>query len=117
MSYWPCGRGLPVLKRILGRQRNLLVLPDGQKRWPLFDVGERPDELPPFFQFQVIQRNRTEIEVLVVRHQPFTSAEADHIQQYMRQTLGYPFEIAVRCVESIPRSCSGKFEDFVSEIA
>ena len=28
----PCGRRLPVLKRILGRQRNLLCLPSGQRR-------------------------------------------------------------------------------------
>ena len=27
----PCGRGLGVLTRILGRQRNLLVLPDGRR--------------------------------------------------------------------------------------
>jgi phenylacetate-CoA ligase len=112
-----CGRGLPVLKRIFGRQRNLLTLPDGRRRWPLFNVGERPEELPPFFQFQVIQRTLTNIEVLVVRHQPLAASEEKRVQRYMQQTLGYPFEIVVRCVESIPRGRSGKFEDFVSEVA
>ena len=32
----PCGRGLPVIRRIMGRVRNLLVLPDGKKIWPAF---------------------------------------------------------------------------------
>ena len=29
-----CGRGLPVINRILGRVRNMLVLPGGEQRWP-----------------------------------------------------------------------------------
>ena len=29
----PCGRGLPVLTRILGRQQNMLTLPTGESRW------------------------------------------------------------------------------------
>ena len=29
-----CGRGLPVLNSILGRQRNLMILPDGRRQWP-----------------------------------------------------------------------------------
>ncbi|MDQ7008381.1 MAG: phenylacetate--CoA ligase family protein, partial [Acidobacteriota bacterium] len=32
----PCGRGLPVLRRILGRRRNMLVTPDGRRHWPSF---------------------------------------------------------------------------------
>ncbi len=113
----PCGRGLPVLKRILGRQRNLLVLPTGQRRWPVFDAGERPEELPPFFQFQVIQRSLERIEVLAVRQQPFTEAEAEKVERYIRQTLGHPFSVVLRRVDSIPRSPTGKFEDFICEVS
>ena len=29
-----CGRGLPVLARILGRSRNMLTLPAGDRIWP-----------------------------------------------------------------------------------
>lgn len=31
-----CGRGFPVLRRIVGRQRNMLVRPDGVRHWPSF---------------------------------------------------------------------------------
>jgi phenylacetate-CoA ligase len=112
----PCGRGLPVLNRIFGRQRNLLILPDGSRRWPVFDAGGRPEELPPFFQFQVIQRSPEKIDVLAVRHQPFTEAEIDRLTRFLQQTLGYPFDIDIRCVESIPRSGTGKFEDFICQV-
>lgn len=111
-----CGRTLPVLKRILGRQRGLLVMPDGSRRWPVFDAGERPDELPPFFQFQVIQRSREDVEVLTVRHQPLSPEERNRVERYMVQTLGAPFRVRVTEVPSIPRSPSGKFEDFICEV-
>ncbi|MDZ4818930.1 MAG: phenylacetate--CoA ligase family protein [Planctomycetota bacterium] len=113
----PCGRGLPVLKRILGRQRNLLTMPDGQRRWPLFNAGEWPEELPPFFQFQVIQRSTEQIDVLVVRDKPFSPLEEATVRRYMQQTLGHSFEITVHVVEAIPRSRTGKFEDFISEVS
>src|SRR5215510_10900500 len=32
----PCGRGLPVLARIMGRTRNRLVLETGESYWPSF---------------------------------------------------------------------------------
>jgi phenylacetate-CoA ligase len=112
----PCGRGLPVLKRILGRQRNLLALPDGRRVWPVFDAGDRPQELPAFFQFQVIQRSLTRIDVDIVRHQELTPAEREKVSRYFQQTLGYAFEVHPRRVESIARSRSGKFEDFISEV-
>ena len=110
----PCGRGLPVLKRILGRQRNLLVMPSGERVWPLFNAGERPEELPPFYQFQVVQRTREQLEINVVRHAPLTTAEEETVVRYMRQSLGYPFEISIHCVDTIQRSPTGKFEDFIS---
>ena len=110
-----CGRGLPTIRRILGRQRNLLVMPDGQRRWPVFDAGGRPEDLPPLYQFQVIQRSRTHVDVNVVRDADFTSDEAAQITRYLQQTLGHPFDITLHRVDAIPRSRTGKFEDFISE--
>lgn len=36
----PCGRGLPVLVRILGREQNMLTLPSGEKRWTLLSSDD-----------------------------------------------------------------------------
>jgi phenylacetate-coenzyme A ligase PaaK-like adenylate-forming protein len=112
----PCGRGLPVLKRILGRQRNLLVLPNGERRWPLFAEGHGLGQLPLFYQFQVVQRNLEEIEVNAVRDAPLTPGEEDVVKKYFQQTLGHPFRITINCVDSIPRNRTGKFEDFISYV-
>jgi phenylacetate-CoA ligase len=111
-----CGRGLPLLTRILGRQRNILILPNGQQRWPALGQGTDPQSLPPFFQFQVVQRTLQRIEVRVVRPVPFTVEESTRVCKYIQQTLGHPFEVTIEYVDSIDRSPSGKFEDFVSNI-
>lgn len=111
----PCGRGLPVLKRILGRQRNLLVMPDGDLRWPVFTSEDAAEELPPFLQFQIVQRTLEEIDLMVVpAGSGYSDEERALVEQYFQRVLGHPFKIAIHCVDSIPRSRSGKFEDFIS---
>jgi phenylacetate-CoA ligase len=112
-----CGRGLPTLRRILGRQRNLLVLPDGRRMWPVFDAGERPEDLPPLYQFRFVQLDLATIEMTVVRHDDYTAEEAAAVRRYIQQMLGHPFEVVIRRVDSIPRSRTGKFEDFISEVS
>jgi phenylacetate-CoA ligase len=110
-----CGRGLPVLKRILGRQRNLLVMPNGERRWPVFVSEDGSDELPPFFQFQVVQRSLHELDLNVVRPGgELTADEHALVERHFHKVLGYPFKLTVNCLASIPRSPTGKFEDFIS---
>lgn len=111
-----CGRGLPVLTQILGRERNMLQLPDGERRWPSFGQGVRPEDLPPFFQVQLVQRSLEEIEVLVVRPDPLTAEEQQQATRYLQQTLDHPFRFDFRHVDEIARGPGGKFEDFVCRI-
>ncbi len=109
----PCGRGLPVLKRILGRVRNMITLPSGEQSFPRF----RPLKLQEFTslrQIQCIQRNVHEIEVKLVVRQPLTPAEEDRLRDRMRQTWGHPFAVHFVYVDEIPRSAGGKYEEFQS---
>ena len=52
----PCGRGLPVIQCILGRARNMLVLPSGERISPGF-VNDWFEGFP-VTQFQIVQRAR-----------------------------------------------------------
>jgi phenylacetate-CoA ligase len=111
----PCGRGLPVLTRILGRQRNLLTMPNGERRWPVFVTEDGTSDLPPFFQFHVVQRTLDELQLNVVRPGgELSTDELAGVERYFHDVLGYPFKLSVNCVSAIPRSASGKFEDFIS---
>lgn len=112
----PCGRGLPVLTRILGRQRNILTMPDGSRQWPTLNRGSQPESLPPIQQFQLIQRTVSQLEAEVVTPAPLSDNDEEVLVRYLQETLGFPFEIRITRVDEIPRSPSGKYEDFRSEL-
>lgn len=110
-----CGRGLPVIRRVLGRHRNMLTLPDGRQAYPSFPA-ELWGDIVPIQQLQLVQTTRTRIEARLVAERPLTSDEAAMFVHRLRERLGHPFDIAVCYMEHIPRAASGKYEDFISEI-
>jgi phenylacetate-CoA ligase len=113
-----CGRGLPVLRRIMGRQRNMAILPDGRRRWPSIELAGTSDlsDFPPIHQFQLVQRSLTAMEMLLVALRPLTADEEQKLRGWIITAVGYPFEVTFRYVESIERSPFGKFEDFRCEV-
>lgn len=112
----PCGRGLPVISRILGRQRNLLTLPGGRQRWPSFP-SKYWSGLAPVRQLQLVQKSVEEIVVRVVAERALTAGEQARLVEALQGCLGHAFRMPVEQLGEIPRSASHKFEDFVSEIA
>ncbi len=112
----PCGRGLPVIARVLGRVRNMLRLPDGREVWPL--IGEPSySAIPAIRQYQMVQTSFQDLEMkLVVRH-PLTPEDEAKLRNVILTRLGHRFEIAFSYHDEIPRGPGGKFEDFRCEIA
>lgn len=109
-----CGRGLPVLRRVMGRVRNMLRLPNGARQWPTFQRALRA--AAGFSQAQVVQRSLEELEIRLVVEARLSEADEDQMKERLRELFGYPFRIAVSYHDEIRRSKSGKFEDFLSEV-
>ncbi len=112
----PCGRGLPVLKRILGRTRNLLMLPSGKKSWPVYSSRLAKD-FPELLQFKLIQRTVKRIEIQLVVKQQLTNERLQVLYSVLNEELLHDFDYEIKYVDQIPRSAGGKFEDFHSDIA
>jgi phenylacetate-CoA ligase len=108
-----CGRTLPVLRRILGRYRNMVTFPDGRRHWPLLGEHRFP-EIARITQYQLVQHAVDDLELRAVATAPVTQAEEDRIREGLREKLGHPFPLRFTYVSHIPRSDGGKFEDFVS---
>jgi phenylacetate-CoA ligase len=109
----PCGRGLPVVRRVLGRARNMLVAPDGQRYWPFFGAtGFR--RIAPLTQYQFVQTSYDTLQARLVVERPLTVAEQEGLRTRIQTTLPYPVQIEFNFVDEIPRNPSGKYEDFVS---
>ncbi len=111
-----CGRGLPALTRIMGRERNLIRMPDGTRHWPLMGY-DRYREIAGVRQYQLIQLDRETVEVRLVTDTPVTPAQQAKLQDHIQATLGHPFDLRfVYFEDRLPVSLSGKFEEFVSLI-
>jgi phenylacetate-CoA ligase len=111
----PSGRGLPVLTRIMGRSRNMLTLPSGDRMWPTLTAGLFVENAP-VRQFQLIQHSREAIEVRLVVTEPLTQEQKDRLGLALESKLGTPFAFTFTEVDEIPHAPSGKYEDFRSEL-
>ncbi len=114
----PCGRGLPVLRRILGREQNMLVMPSGERRWPLLSSGDIRAflALAPIRQYQFVQRRPEAIELNLSIERTLAPEEEEGLRQWVREKFGYPFDVTLHYLEEIPRSAAGKYQDFMSEL-
>jgi phenylacetate-CoA ligase len=108
-----CGRGLSVIRRFFGRERNLVLRPDGTRHWPLFGF-HRWSEVHPVRQFQFVQLDRTTILArLSAAGRPDRALEA-RLTIIIQQALQHPFTIRYEWHETpLPRGPGGKFEEFL----
>ena len=109
----PCGRGLPALRRIQGRVRNMLVTPQGETRWPLLGyAGYR--EAAPVRQYQVAQLARDHLEFRLVTDRPLLQVEEAALAAILKGSLGDFARIDFRYFSHLSPGANGKFEEFVS---
>ena len=111
-----CGRGLPVLTRILGRRRNMVVLPDGRRHWPSMP-STMWHAVAPIEQFQVTQTGIGSLEVKYVMGRPLSQEEIAGLEQALAERFSHAFDIVWQRVDAIERGQGGKYEDFISLLA
>ena len=109
-----CGRGLPVLERVLGKARNFIVRPTGERVFPT--VSHVFDAIGPVRQFQLVQTSLEVIETKLVVSRPLTPDEETALKDSINASFGYAFELPITYVDDIPRDASGKFRDIRSEV-
>jgi phenylacetate-CoA ligase len=109
----PCGRGLPVLNRILGKSRDYIIMPDGERRTPSFSRAQIY-AIPEIMQHQIVQVAADTLEIRMIARRPLTTAEEARLTQMIRNNLGHPFNLTFTYLDEIPREPSGKYKDFIS---
>ena len=110
----PCGRGLPVLNRVLGRQRNLLTLPNGERFWPLYAPAWKG--VDAIRQIQIVQHDLEHVQVRIVGPRPLTAEEEATFTTKLHEQFRYPFRVTFEYLERIDRTRQRKFEEFVSHV-
>lgn len=113
----PCGRGLPTLRRILGRRRNMVVFPNGQRHWPRVGFQQFREVVPTLKQYQLVQRTVQQIEVSLVVADTVSTEQEIALTRVIQGALGYPFELRFDYRDGeLPRTRGGKFEEFICQV-
>ncbi len=110
-----CGRGLPVLSKIVGRVRNTAILPNGDRIMPNLSTGSLLNELP-IKHFQLIQKTTTLIEARLVVKRPIERAEEMALAAYFNKGWRHEFNFSFVYVDKIIRGANGKYEVFRCEV-
>jgi phenylacetate-CoA ligase len=113
----PCGRGLPTIGRILGRRRNMVAYPNGQRHWPRVGYQHYREIVPGLKQYQLAQSSLQQIEVNLVVEGKVTQEQEVALTRVIQDALGYPFEMKFEYyAKELPRTRSGKFEEFICKV-
>lgn len=110
----PCGRGLPTLSRVLGRERNMVQLPNGSRHWPLVGLHHFR-EVAEILQYQLVQHTLEQVEMRLVTRAPLSAEAEAKLTKIVQDALGHAFSIRFSySQQELPQSAGGKFEEFVS---
>ena len=111
----PCGRGLPVLRRVRGRVKALVYLPNGDTCFP--NVWSDLMAIPKIRQFQMIQTSLQDIVLKLVVTAPLDAAERRSVTLAIHKKLLHDFDVEIIYADDIPREPSGKYREFKSELS
>jgi phenylacetate-CoA ligase len=114
----PCGRGLPMLKNILGRTFDIFFGPDGKRVMSINLVRYLVYKAPGLLgQVQIIQDR---LDHLVIRMTP-DPPPTDEIKNYqiskVKELLGPQMKVSFEIVDKIPREESGKYRFTICKIS
>jgi phenylacetate-CoA ligase len=103
----PCGRGLPLIEYVEGREADVIRLPDGRRLTGLFFVHLFKD-FPAIRYYQVIQPSAAELSIRIVPMVEEPRPSMTPVLDSLRQHLGDELDIRIELVEQIPLTRAGK---------
>ncbi len=111
----PCGRNLPTISRIVGRQDPVFTRPDGKGFWPVF----KHEAIATGLQCKSYQIAQVEPLVFEVRYIPHSLGSPRNLSVVREHIAGgIPFAVTVvfREMDSIPLGAGAKQQRLVREV-
>jgi phenylacetate-CoA ligase len=111
-----CGRGLPLLRKVVGRQLDVLTTPSGRQI-----PGEFFPHLVKDFadvrRFQVVQTSLDEIVLKMVVGTCWSRDSRSQLERLVRAQLGDDVRFTVEEVADIPLTAAGKLRVVVNQLS
>ncbi len=108
-----CGRGLPMMESVQGRQTDFVYLPDGSSKHALCVIYVMRD-VPEVARFRVTQRADFGLNVEIVPDAGARASFPQAIEAALRRTMNDAVDVSVRLVDRIDCDQSGKYRHVIS---
>jgi phenylacetate-CoA ligase len=113
----PCGRGLPLIERVEGRDADYVLTPGGKLISGISLTENFALHIRGAAQVQIVQENERFLRLRLVPAADFGPESHWQIEELVRETFGQEMDYDVDLVESIPQEPSGKYRFCISNIA
>lgn len=104
-----CGRGLPLMERLMGRRADFLKRPDGSLVAGVSLVERTLTAIPGIEQMQLVQDDLLRIKANVVKDARFTEVSKAKLRDELQGIFGSNVTIDIRCVPVLDQTHSGKY--------
>jgi phenylacetate-CoA ligase len=108
-----CGRGLPLLRKVVGRQLDILRTPDG-RMVPGEFFPHLIKDYRPVRRYQVIQEQLDLVRLRLVADSSWNPQMQCELESLVRRQLGPMVRFELQQVQEIPLSASGKLQVVVN---
>ena len=110
-----CGRGLPLLRKVVGRQLDILTTPSGRQIAGEF-FPHLIKDFAPVRRFQVVQSRPEQIILkLVVDKNTWSPAWRERLTREIQKQLDDTLQLTLEEVDDIPLTAAGKLRVVVNE--
>ncbi|MBA4063456.1 MAG: capsule biosynthesis protein CapK [Isosphaera sp.] len=111
-----CGRGLPLIERVEGRDADYLVTPDGRLISGISLTENFALHIPGTAQVQLVQESLTHVRIRLVADDGFGPDSRRRIGKLVAETFGPGVRHDVEVVDAIPQEASGKYRFCISKV-
>ena len=108
-----CGCEMPIIKKIMGREDDLLVASNGSLiGMSAYKVFKHANHI---IRGQIIQKNKTDFILNVEVTEKFGKKDILFLENKVKESFGFNSKIKVNIVKSIPLGPNGKFKSVIRE--
>ena len=112
----PCGRGLPLLDRIEGREADYVVTPAGELISGISLTENFALHVPGVAQLQIVQEEVSRFVFRIVRGADFGPASLRRLRELVAERFGPGVTFTCEFPDRIPQEASGKYRFCVSKV-
>jgi phenylacetate-CoA ligase len=114
--FCPCGRGLPLLERIEGREADYVVTSAGNLISGISLTENFALQVPGVVQFQIVQEALQRFLFRLVRGPEFGPNSLKRLEELVARHFGPEVEYRCEYLERIPSEPSGKYRFCISRV-